>query len=261
MRITILGSGSSSGVPIPGLGWGNCDPNNPKNERLRPSILIETQGKTILVDTSPDLRTQLLNASVSRIDAIIYTHGHADHLHGIDDLRAINRAMSSPIPVFADALTLKQIETRFAYALAPLPDEARDFYFKPTLTAHEVVAGSTFDVCGVSVTCFDQDHGRSRTLGLRVGDFAYTTDLVNLPEDGFDALTGIDTWVIGVYTDHPHPTHLHVEKALQWVERVEPRHTILTHMGPDLDHQMLQNSLPNSVDAAFDGMQISLTDA
>ena len=259
MRITILGSGSSGGVPMVGLGWGNCDPNNIKNVRLRSSLLIETMGKTILIDTSPDLRAQLLAASVTHIDAVIYTHAHADHLHGIDDLRGINRAMSASIPIYTDQTTLAEIEKRFAYALRPLPDDNKHFYFKPTLEAHTIVAGDTFDVCGVSVTCFDQDHGRSRTLGLRIGDFGYTTDLVNLPEAGFEVLAGIDTWVIGVFGPRPHATHVHVDAALEWIERVSPRQAVMTHLGPDLDYNVLQNLLPNYVNAAFDGLQILLT--
>ncbi len=263
MRVTILGCGSSGGVPATGIGWGKCDPNNPKNQRLRPSILVETQGKTILIDTSPDLRVQLLAANVTHIDAVLYTHAHADHLHGIDDLRGINRAMVAPIPMYADPVTLASIQERFAYALAPLPEEARaqGRYFKPTLEAHAITPGETFDVCGVSVTCFDQDHGYSRTLGFRFGQFGYSTDLVELPDQGFNALVGIDTWVVGAFTDRDHPTHVHVSKALEWIDRVAPRYAVLTHLGPDLDYNELANLLPNSVDAAFDGLQILLPDA
>ena len=260
MHITILGSGSSGGVPVVGLGWGKCNPINPKCLRLRSSILVETMGKVILIDTSPDLRAQLLAANVTHIDAVIYTHAHADHLHGIDDLRGINRAMAAPIPIFADQATLIEIEKRFAYTLKPLPDDNKKFYFKPTLEAHTIIAGETFDACGVSVTCFDQDHGRSRTLGLRIGDFGYSTDLMDLPAAGFDVLAGVDTWVIGVFGARPHATHLHVDMALEWIDRVGPRHAVMTHLGPDLDYDVLQKSLPNSVNAAFDGLQISITD-
>lgn len=261
MRVTVLGAGSSGGVPVAGTGWGKCDPVNPKNQRLRPSLLIETQGKTILIDTSPDLRAQLLAANVTHIDAVLYTHAHADHLHGIDDLRGINRAMSAPIPAYGDASTLSEIEKRFAYALRPLPEDAPNFYFKPTLVAHQIAAGDVFDVCGVSVSCFDQDHGRSRTLGFRIGSFAYSTDLVELPEAGFDVLGGIDAWVVGVFTDRVHPTHVHVEKALGWIDRVAPRQAVLSHLGPDLDYDVLSKLLPDHVDAAYDGFQFSLPDA
>lgn len=261
MRVTILGAGSSGGVPVPGTGWGKCDPSNPKNQRLRPSILIETQGKTILIDTSPDLRAQLLAADVTHIDAVLYTHAHADHLHGIDDLRGINRAMNAPIAMYADQATLEEIQKRFAYALRPLPADNKNFYFKPTLEAHQIVAGDVFDACGLQVTCFDQDHGRSRTLGFRIGNFAYSTDLVNLPETGFDVLAGVDSWVVGVFTDRTHSTHVHVEKALGWIDRVAPRQAVLSHLGPDLDYEILSDGLPDFVHAAYDGFQISLPDA
>ncbi len=260
MRITVLGSGSSGGVPMVGTGWGKCDPSNPKNRRTRPSLLIETEGKVILIDTSPDLRAQLLAAHVTHIDAVLYTHAHADHLHGIDDLRGINRVMDAPLAMYTDQTTLDQIEDRFAYALAPLPESANGYYYKPTLEAHVIAAGDTFEVSGVSVTCFDQDHGRSRTLGFRIGKFAYSTDVVNMPEPAFDVLAGVDVWVVGVFTDRVHPTHVHVEKALGWIERVAPSRAVMTHLGPDLDFDLLENSLPNSVDVAFDGLQISLPD-
>ena len=259
MRVTILGSGSSGGVPMVGMGWGKCDPANPKNVRLRSSLLVEVAGKTILFDTSPDLRAQLLAANVTHIDAVIYTHSHADHLHGIDDLRGINRAMSAPIQMYADETTLVEIKKRFAYALRPLPDDNKTFYFKPTLEAHTIHAGTTFDVCGVSIACFEQDHGRSRTMGFRIGDFAYTTDLVNLPKPGFDVIAGVDTWVIGVFGPRPHDTHVHVDLALEWIAQVAPRQAVMTHLGPDLDYNELENSLPSSVTAAFDGLQIFLT--
>jgi phosphoribosyl 1,2-cyclic phosphate phosphodiesterase len=261
VRVTVLGAGSSGGVPVPGTGWGACDPANPKNARLRPSLLVETAGRTLLIDTSPDLRQQLLSADVGHIDAVLYTHAHADHLHGIDDLRGINRAMGAAIPMYADGTTLAEISRRFAYAVRPLPEQACGHYFKPTLETHAIEAGDIFDVSGVSVSCFDQDHGYSRTLGFRIGNFAYSTDLVNLPEHGFEVLAGIDTWVLGVFTDRTHPTHVHVDKALGWIRRVAPRHAVLTHLGPDLDYDVLQNALPDGVTAAYDGLQISLPDA
>lgn len=255
MRLTIMGAGSSGGVPVPGTGWGACDPENPLNRRLRPSVLVEHGETTVLVDTSPDLRQQLLNSAVERIDAVIYTHAHADHLHGIDDLRGLNKAMNAPIEAYADAATLTQIGDRFGYALAPLPDGATH-YFKPTLNAHEITAGDTVEISGLSIETFDQDHGFSRTLGLRFGSIAYSTDLVEMTNQGFDAVAGVHTWIIGVFTDKPHLTHVHVEKALGWIERVKPSRAVLTHLGPDLDYGKLSASLPAGVEAAFDGLVI-----
>lgn len=138
MKITIMGAGSSGGVPVPGVGWGKCDPENPKNRRSRPSLLVDVEEKRFLIDTSPDLRLQLLAAAVDRLDGVIYTHAHADHLHGIDDLRGINRAMGASIPIYLDAPTLEQIESRFAYTLTPLPEQANGYYFKPTLETEPV---------------------------------------------------------------------------------------------------------------------------
>ena len=255
MRATILGSGSSGGVPVVGIGWGACDPGNPKNQRMRPSILIESGDTTVLVDTSPDLRQQLLDANVRRLDAVVYTHSHADHLHGIDDLRGINRAMNAPINAYADANTLKHIADRFGYTLTPLPGD-NVTYFKPTLNVHEIMAGNSFDINCLTVDVFDQDHGYSRTLGFRFGPIGYSTDLVEMTNQGYDALAGVDTWIIGVFTDKPHETHVHLAKALEWIERVEPRRAVLTHLGPNLDYEEVLKLVPDGVEAAFDGMVV-----
>ena len=261
MKVTIMGAGSSGGVPVPGFGWGNCNPDNPKNIRSRPSILIETPGRCFLVDTSPDLRAQLLAADVRHLDGIIFTHAHADHLHGIDDVRGINRVMNAPIPIYLDAPTLEHIEKRFAYVLAPLPEQANGYYFKPTLEPHVITAGEPFEASGVRVETSDQDHGYSRTVGLRIGRFGYSTDLVRLPEQGFEMLEGIHTWVIGVFTDRDHMTHVNVKTALGWIERVKPERAVLTHLSPDLDYDALSDMLPDHVEAAYDGMVIEVPDS
>lgn len=253
MRLTVLGSGSSGGVPQVGLGWGRCRPDNPKNRRLRPSVLVQHGGASLLVDTSPDLREQLLNANVRRLDAVLYTHAHADHLHGIDDLRGINRAMKAAIPAYADASTWAGIRTRFAYALDPLRSGATIIY-KPTLEAHEIAPGDTLTIAGIPVQAFDQNHGYSRTLGFRFGPIAYSTDLVELPEEAYGALAGVRTWVIGVLSDVPHPTHAHVAKALRWIERVGPRRAVLAHLSPDLDYDDVMGQVPAGVEVAYDGM-------
>jgi phosphoribosyl 1,2-cyclic phosphate phosphodiesterase len=259
MRVTILGSGSSSGVPGIGVGWGACDPKNPKNRRLRPSILLEWQGRTILIDTSPDLREQLLRNGTERLDATIYTHAHADHLHGIDDLRGVNRALNAPLDIYADAHTLKTIKDRFPYVLEPLR-AGSDFYYKPTLIAHEIVPGEAFEVAGLPVQSFEQDHGHTKTVGFRFGSFAYTTDLVELPEVAFGILGGVDTWLLGVFTDVPHWTHVHVERALEWRARVQPRRCVFSHLGPRLDYTTLAESLPEGVEPAFDFMTLEIPD-
>lgn len=255
MKVTILGSGSSSGTPSVGLGWGKCDPTNPLNRRLRPSILVEEGEGRLLVDTSPDLRQQLLNAEVDRLDAVLYTHGHADHLHGIDDLRALNRAMNRPLAAYADARTWEGIRRRFVYVLEPLREDAT-MYYKPTLVPHEIQAGVPFRVGGIEVIPFDQDHGYSRTLGFRFGPVGYSTDLVEMTEEGFEALAGVAVWVLGVFSDDPHPTHVHVDKALEWIARVRPQRTVLTHLSPALDYAALKATLPEGVEPAYDGLVV-----
>ena len=259
MKITILGSGSSAGVPVVGLGWGECDPENPRNRRTRPSILVDSGQTSLLVDTSPDLRQQLLAAGIGRLDAVVYTHPHADHLHGIDDLRAVNRAMNGPIELFADAQTLETIETRFGYVLEPLRENAQSIY-KPLVNPHRIGPGDAFDVGDVNIQAFDQDHGYSRTLGFRFGAAAYTTDLMEMTEQGFAAIAGVHTWVIGVFCATPHPTHVHVDKALDWVERVGPARAVFTHLSQSLDYQKLSSRLPDGVEAAYDGMVLEVPD-
>ncbi len=257
MKVTVLGSGSSGGVPSVGIGWGACNPNNPKNRRMRPSVLVEVAGKILLIDTSPDLRAQLLGADITHLDGVLYTHAHADHLNGIDDLRGINRAMGAPIKIYCDAATNLALEERFGYVFQPLREGAT-YYYKPVLNPTIISAGDVFEVAGVRMSVFDQDHGFSRTLGYRIGNFGYSTDVVELPNAGFEALLGVDTWLIGCFTDRQHLTHAHVSKVLRWIERVSPRQAILTHLGPDLDFDKLTEILPVGVSVAFDGMEIQI---
>jgi phosphoribosyl 1,2-cyclic phosphate phosphodiesterase len=259
MRVTILGSGGSSGTPAVDWGWGRCDPDNIKNRRTRPSILVENSTTRILVDSTPDLREQLLATRVREVDAVLYTHAHADHLHGIDDLRAINRTRNAPLDAYADAKTLEVIRTRFAYVLEPLDEGAR-FYYKPTLTPHEIADGDRFSIGGIAITAFAQDHGFSATLGFRFGRVAYTTDVVELSEGAFEILKGVRLWIIGTLVDHPHPTHCDVDKALAWIDRIAPRRAVLTHLGGDLDYATLAARLPAGVEPAYDGMRMEVSD-
>lgn len=258
MRVTVLGCGSSSGTPSVEGGWGVCDPKNPKNRRLRPSILVEGGGKSVLVDTSPDLREQLLAAEVQHLDAVLYTHAHSDHLHGIDDLRGVNRRMNAAIPVFADAVTLESIGQRFPYVLEPLAEGATHYY-KSTLEPQIAVAhGETFLAGGFSVTAIEQDHGYINTTGFRINDFGYSTDLITMHEDGFDVMAGVKVWMLGTFGDKPHPTHLDVNRALEWIERVKPERAYLTHLGYGLDYAKLQAQLPDNVFVAYDGLVIDV---
>jgi len=256
MKITVLGCGPSTGVPMIGPDWGACDPGDPRNRRRRASILIESRGKTVLIDTSPDMREQLLDAEVGRIDAVILSHAHADHLHGIDDLRAVNRVMRQAIPLYASPATLTEIEQRFGYALEPVP--ADGMFFKPTVTPH--IIDGRFAAAGLPVTPFEQDHGYSKTLGFRIGGFGYSTDVVELDDAAFAALAGIELWIVDCLRYEPHPTHSHVAKTLEWIERVKPRRAILTHLDRPLDYAELAAQLPPGVEPGYDGLVIELPD-
>lgn len=256
MKVTFLGTGSSTGTPGVGVGWGACDPAEPKNRRLRPSILVEEGETRLLVDTSPDLREQLLRTGVNRVDAVLYTHAHADHLHGIDDLRALNRAMDARIPAYADAATLKVIDERFGYVVAPLRHGSTNFY-KPCIDPHEIVPGRPFRVGSIEVAPFDQDHGFSRTVGFRFGPIGFSTDLVNMTEEAYQALNGVEVWIVSSFQEAPHPTHAHVDRALEWIGRVKPRRAVLTHLSVALDHAALQARVA-PVEVAYDGMIVEV---
>lgn len=252
MKVTVLGSGAAGGCPSIGRGWGNCDPTNPKNRRRRPSILVEDGTTHVLVDTSPDCREQLLDAGVRRLDAVLFTHDHADHMHGIDDLREVNRAMQAPLPIFASPDTMAGIRTRFPYVLGAV-EEGQTIY-KPMLVPGEITG--PFTVGGLNIVPIDQDHGFCRTLGFRFGKFAYSTDVVDFPETSFQALEGLDTWLVGCLTFDPHPTHAHLDKVLGWIERLKPRRAFLTHMTASFDYEALKARLPAHVEPAYDGLEI-----
>ena len=256
MRVTVLGCGASTGVPAIGPNWGQCDPTDPRNRRRRVSLLVEIGAVAILIDTSPDLREQLIDARVRRLDAVLMTHPHADHLHGIDDIRQLNRMMKAAIPLWADARTLDEIGSRFGYALAA-PSEPGQFY-KPTLEPNEITG--PFSVAGIPVVPFAQDHGFSTTLGFRIGAMAYSTDVTELDEAAFAAIAGIELWIVDCMRRAPHPTHSHLEKTLGWIKRVRPRRAVLTHMDQSLDYRALAAELPEGVEPGQDGLVIDLPD-
>jgi phosphoribosyl 1,2-cyclic phosphate phosphodiesterase len=259
MRVTILGCGGASGTPAVEFGWSQCDPENPRNRRLRPSILVEDGDTKILVDTSPDLRQQALNVGVRDLDAVVFTHYHADHIHGIDDLRPFNRMMNRALDAYADAETMAVIAERFGFVFEPLAEGAT-MYYKPTLNPHVVSAGDTFKVNGLEVITFEQDHGFCKTLGLRFGPIAYSTDAVEIADYAFDLLDGVHTWIIGTLTDRPHPTHAHVDKALGWIDRVKPKRAVLTHLSGRMDYAKLAARLPDGVEPAYDGLVLEADD-
>ncbi len=262
MRVTILGCGPSVGVPMiggaDGAGeWGVCDPAEPRNRRSRSSIVIERAGARLLVDTAPELRTQLLSCAIGRVDAVLYTHAHADHITGLDDVRSLNRTAQRPLEAFGTRATLAELERRFGYAFRPWEPPG---FFRPVLIPREIAAGQSVRMAGMEVALFEQDHGFTTTLGLRVGGFGYSTDVVRMDEAGFAALAGIDTWVVGCFCRAPHNTHAHVGLVLDWVARLGVRRTVLTHMGTDLDWAWLAANLPAGVEGGFDGMVLEVAD-
>ena len=258
MKVTILGSGPSSGVPLVGDDWGNCDPDEAKNRRRRSSILVENGATTILVDSSPDCRAQLLDANVSRADAVVYTHAHADHSHGIDDLRWLNRAMHADLPIFGDRQTIDELRQRFRYAFEPLKifDDQPKRYYKPMLQPKIIEGPFTIGVIGI--TPFVQNHGYSDTLGFRFGNFGYSTDVLMLDNNAFDVLEGVDTWVVDCFSHLPHRTHSHLSQTLEWIERLRPRRAILTHMGQHLDYATMVRELPRGVEPGYDGIVLDI---
>ncbi len=254
MKITVLGCGPSGGVPLVGCGCAVCRSDEPRNRRLRPSVLVEAEGVRVLVDASPDLRAQLLAAGVARLDAVVFTHAHADHTHGIDDLRAVNHCIDAILPAYGDAETLRALETRFAYAFSPRTPGYG--WYKPQLAPREIAG--PFRIGALEVRPFRQAHGRSRTLGLRFGDFAYSTDVSALDEDAFAALEGVRVWIVDCLRPEPNPVHSHLAQSLAWIARVRPERGILTHMGHRLDYRELAATLPEGVEPAYDGMVIAL---
>lgn len=231
--------------------WGACDPAEARNRRTRSSIVVQaSDGQTLLVDAGPDLRAQLLAHGITRIDAVLLTHAHADHVMGLDELRIMNRIMGKALPVHADAATLADVMGRFEYAFRP----ATKGFFRPALEAVEVRAGQVVGLAGMEVRLFSQDHKVMETLGLRIGGFGYSTDVVELPEAGFEALSGVSDWVVGCFQRAPHPVHAHVEKAVAWARRIGADRTVLTHMGPDLDWAWMKSALPPGIEPGFDGM-------
>jgi len=261
LKFTILGCGSSGGVPRPALGWGACDPKNSKNRRRRTSLLVEkheASGITrILIDTSPDLREQLLDAEVDRLDAVLYTHEHADHTHGIDDLRSLFIKQRQLIDVYLDERTADMMRVRFGYCFESPPGSE----YPPIVRAHRLTPGQPITVAGQggSITALPilQAHGDLASFGFRFGSVAYSTDLNSLPPESVAALADLDVWIADALRERPHPSHFSVADALAWIERLKPRRAILTNLHADLDYEVLRAKLPPHVEPAFDGMSFA----
>jgi phosphoribosyl 1,2-cyclic phosphate phosphodiesterase len=257
-KVTILGCGGSGGIPMIGPNWGRCNPENPKNRRRRVSVLLEHPSAKILFDTSPDLRMQMLDAEIGSIDAVFYTHDHADHTHGIDDLRFLKPRSGGTIDTYGSAETLGALTTRFGYIFAQSTKGSGHLY-KPFLTPHEIAVPSRFDVHGIPVDAFEQEHGfGSKTTGFRVGNMGYSTDVVSLPEAAFDLLHGIDLWIVDCLRFEPHETHANFDLAMAWIDRIKPKHAILTHLNHMMDYDDVARRCPPGVEPGYDGLTIEI---
>ena len=252
MHVTILGCGTSSGVPMIGCKCDVCLSNDPRNKRRRCAIAIQSEETTILVDTPPELRMQCVEADIDRVDALLYTHAHADHVNGLDDMRSLNTAMNRPIDAIADIRVLEKIRSRFDYAFQP-PHPERGWW-RPCL--NPVSMDGPFMVGDLLVRPIEQQHGRGPSWGFRVGDFAYSPDVNGFPSESFEALQGLDVWIVDCLRDKPHPSHAHLEMTLGWIERLRPKRAIMTHMSHELDFADLASRLPDGVEPAVDGMVI-----
>jgi len=257
MKVTVLGSGASGGVPLVGPVWGKCDPTNPRNRRRRASIIVESTETRILIDASPDCRSQLLDADISHLDGVIFTHAHADHCHGIDDLRWVNQFMGRGLAAYSDAVSHDEMVQRFGYAFAPFEVPDHGFFNRPVLEWQEI-GERAFQAGDIKFLPYEQDHGFSKTLGLRFGDVAYSTDVVRLDDGAFELLAGINVWFIGCLREDPHPTHANLQTVLGWIDRVKPERAYITHMNHMLDYDDLSSKLPDGVAPAYDGMVVDV---
>ena len=276
LKFTILGCGSSGGVPRPALGWGDCDPSNPKNRRRRTSLLVERQPRPnpapqagqgregvtrVLVDTPPDLREQMIEADVDWLDGVLYTHEHADHTHGIDDLRAFFLKRRQRVDVYLDEPTAASLHAKFGYCFKSPPGSE----YPPIVTERRLAAGLPVTIEGeggpIAALPFRQEHGDIDSLGFRFGNLAYSADLSGLPPESIAALGGLDVWIVDALRYRPHPSHFSLDDALTWIDRLKPRRAILTNLHADLDYEVLRGKLPVHVVPAFDGMTFALSES
>lgn len=256
--LTILGSGSSGGVPRIGNVWGLCDPNEPRNRRRRCSLLLSRSGDEgetrVLIDTSPDLRDQMLSTGTTTLDAVLYTHEHADHVHGIDELRAFYLRQRKLVPVWADENTASLLVSRFGYCFVTAPGSD----YPPILALNRISPGEKVTIAGkggeISALPFVLNHGNITALGFRIGDVAYTPDVNGIPDEALSALSGLDLWIVDALRPVPHPSHFSLPETLTWIERLRPKRAVLTNMHIDLDYATLKAELPPYIEPAYDGM-------
>lgn len=253
MQLIVLGVGSSAGTPVIGCDCATCRSDNPRNMRTRCSSAIELDdGRTIVIDTGPDLRLQALRENIRRVDAVLYTHVHADHVNGIDDLRAFCQLQRMQIPLFGNAYTMDNISTRFGYAIR----EPGGTWDLPILSAHSVE--TPFDVCGETVIPISVMHGRSRILGYRIRNFAYLTDVSEIPEASMALLQGLDVLLLDCLRYRPHHTHIGVEQSVAYASQIAARDTYFIHMTHDLEYAELEKQLPPGMHVGYDGLRLPL---
>ena len=262
LRFHILGCGSSGGVPRIGGHWGECDPANPKNRRRRCSMLVERetdQGVTrVLIDTSPDMRDQLINAGVGALDGVIYTHSHADHVHGVDDLRMVVFNMRERVNVWADQTTCDALLDRFGYVFI----QPEGSSYPPILNLNLLNGPVRITVLGgeITFTPFEVEHGRIDALGFRIKDLVYLPDVSAMNKAAWDVVSGANCWVLDALRRDPHPTHSHLEQSLEWIEKSGVPNAVLTNMHIDLDYETVLAETPDHISPAYDGMIIEYTD-
>jgi phosphoribosyl 1,2-cyclic phosphate phosphodiesterase len=263
LNFTILGCGSSMGVPRVALGWGLCDPTNPKNRRRRCALLIERAqglGKVTraLIDCTPDLREQLLDAEVDWLDGVLITHEHADHTHGIDDLRPLFVHKRRRLDIWLDEPTSRALRARFGYCFQTPPGSE----YPPILTEHRLTAGQPVTIDGqggpIEVMPVLQNHGDIASLGFRIGDVAYSADIKGLPAESLPLMTGLHVWIVDALRKSPHPSHFNLDEALAWIARIQPERAILTNLHTDMDYAELRAALPPNVEPGFDRMRFSI---
>lgn len=263
LRFTLLGCGSSPGVPRINGDWGNCDPENPKNRRRRASLLVErfdiTGNQTaVVIDTGPDFRAQMIDANVHALDAAIYTHPHADHIHGIDDLRTYVVEQGRLMDVYANRFTRKRLFEAFGYCFETPAGSS----YPPILSIHDIASETPFSIGGeggdIRFMPFRQVHGDIESLGFRIGPVAYCTDVSAFPEESLHYIEGADVLILGALQYRPHPSHFSVAQALEWIERLAPKRAILTHMHVPLDYETVMRETPGHVEPGYDGLSFEV---